>query len=126
MSWSVTNACSGELDTGSPTNSCRPVRAIAPVLILAVLLGACSELYLDRRDSIGLSVGDALASDKAIQIVDPWPRLSNDRNIRFNGDKMQVAAARYRTGKVIPPKSIVTSPDVVQNKDAQADPPPPQ
>jgi len=102
------------------------LRVLAPVLALGTLLSACSDIYFDRRDRIALSAGDALASDKAIQTVDPWPPYSNDRNIRFNGDRMQVAAARYRTGKVIPPKSIVTSPEVVSSKDQPADPAAPQ
>ena len=36
-------------------------------------------------------------------MVDPWPPYSGDKNIAFNGQKMQTAVERYRTGKVIPP-----------------------
>jgi hypothetical protein len=102
------------------------IKALAPALALATLVGACSDIYYDRRDTIALSAGDALASDKAIQTVDPWPPESNDRNIRFNGDKMQVAAARYRTGKVLAPRSIVTTPDSAAAKEPQPDAPPAQ
>jgi hypothetical protein len=101
-------------------------RVFGPVLAFGTLLGACSDIYYDRRDTIALSAGDAMAANAAVQTVDPWPPESNDRNIRYNGDKMQVAAARYRTGKVITPRSIVTSPDVAQTKDAPADAAPPQ
>ena len=38
-------------------------------------------------------------------MVDPWPRDSGNRNIAFNGQKMQTAVERYRTDRVIPPTS---------------------
>ncbi len=37
-------------------------------------------------------------------MVDPWPPASADKNIRFNGERMQQAVARYRTNKVIEPE----------------------
>jgi len=36
-------------------------------------------------------------------MVDPWPPDSGNKNIAFNGQKMQAAQERYRTGKVIQP-----------------------
>jgi hypothetical protein len=42
-------------------------------------------------------------------MVDPWPRDSANREIPFNGDKMQTAVERYRNNKVTPPQSIDTS-----------------
>lgn len=89
-------------------------RRLARVLALAgvgILLAGCSDLfvlrqdasYLDRRDSIALSGGDAVAGNTINQMVDPWPAYSGDKNIAFNGQKMQTAVVRYRTGKVIEP-----------------------
>jgi len=72
------------------------------------LLAGCSE-YLDRRDTVALSGGDAVATDKIVQMVDPWPRDSANRNIGFNGQKMQSAVERYRTNRVIQPRGIGTS-----------------
>ena len=68
-------------------------------------LAGCSnaDLYLDRRDTIALSGGDAVAGNTVGQMVDPWPPYSGDKNIAFNGEKMQQAVARYRTGKEIQP-----------------------
>ena len=37
------------------------------------------------------------------QMVDPWPRDSANRDIAFNGEKMQAAVKRYRTDRVYPP-----------------------
>ena len=72
------------------------------------MLAGCSE-YLDRRDTVALSGGDAVATNRVTQMIDPWPRASADRNIAFNGEKMQSAVERYRTGRVIQPRGIGTS-----------------
>jgi hypothetical protein len=83
------------------------LRGLALTGVLMLLAG-CSE-YLDRRDAISLNAGDALAADKVTMMVDPWPRASADKNIRFNGERMQSAVARYRTNKVIEPRVDGTS-----------------
>ncbi|MFZ3309545.1 MAG: hypothetical protein WA280_09280 [Xanthobacteraceae bacterium] len=101
-------------------------RRLARVLALAgvgILLAGCSDLfvlrqdasYLDRRDSIALSGGDAVAGNTINQMIDPWPAYSGDKNIAFNGQKMQTAVVRYRTGKVIEP----TDPENVMSTNQQ-------
>ncbi|HML08237.1 MAG TPA: hypothetical protein VK430_08950 [Xanthobacteraceae bacterium] len=87
---------------------CRPkteqtLRALAAAAALGALLGACSDLYYDRRESIALSAGDAVAANAITQTVDPWPAHSGNVNIAANGQKMQSAVERYRTNKVTPP-----------------------
>jgi hypothetical protein len=82
---------------------------MAAALILGTTLAGCSDLYYDRREGIALSAGDAAATNKVTQMVDPWPRASSNRNIAFNGEKMQTAVERYRTNKVIPPVNATTS-----------------
>jgi hypothetical protein len=76
--------------------------------VLAGALGGCSE-YLDGRDSIALGGGNAVASNEVSQMVDPWPAAAADRNIAFNGEKMEGAVARYRTNQVTRPNSTGTS-----------------
>ena len=83
------------------------MRALALAAVLAALSG-CAE-YFDRRDTIALGAGDAIATDKVTQMVDPWPRASADRNIGFNGAKMESAVERYRTNRVYPPSGTGTS-----------------
>lgn len=80
----------------------------ATVVLPMMLLTSCSE-YLDRRDTIVESGGNALASNAITQMVDPWPAVSRDRNIPFNGQRMQAAVARYRTNKVTPPGSATAN-----------------
>jgi hypothetical protein len=60
-------------------------------------------MYFDRRQTIALGAGDALATNKVTQMVDPWPAASANNNIAFNGQLMQSAQDRYNRGKVITP-----------------------
>ena len=83
----------------------RVARRIAAAVTLGAMLAGCSDLYFDRRDTIALSGGDAIAANKIVQMVDPWPSRSGNTNIAFNGQKMQSAVERYRTDKVTPPVS---------------------
>jgi hypothetical protein len=98
-------------------SSSKTLRALALVALLATLAG-CSE-YLDRRETISLGGGDAVATNEATQMVDPWPRDSADRNIAFNGAKMETAVERYRTNKVIPPQGVGTSTSYQQGSSGQ-------
>ena len=89
------------------SNAKSAVRALALGLVLATLSG-CSE-YLDRRDTISLHGGDAVATDKVTQMVDPWPPASADKNIGFDGTRMETAVERYRTNRTYPPSGTGTS-----------------
>jgi hypothetical protein len=91
-----------------------PVRPlVGATLVLVILAGAllagCSDVYFDRRETIALSADNAGASDRVAQMIDPWPRDVGQRNIAFNGEKMQTAVERYRTGKALPPVNVTTS-----------------
>lgn len=83
-------------------------RFAAAVLVNAALAG-CSDIYYDRRDGVSITSGDALATNRVTHMIDPWPPASANRNIAFNGEKMQTAAERYRTGRIIPPVNATTS-----------------
>lgn len=89
----------------------RLVRALIVALALAASLGGCSDIYLDRREAIALQAGDAVAANKAAQVIDPWPAEAADRRIEGNGERMQRAIERYRTNKVTP---LPTSGNAVQ------------
>lgn len=101
------------------------MRAGAVSLVLGLMLAACTSDYLERRETVSLNGGDAIATNRATQMVDPWSRASADKNIAFNGQKMQSAVERYRTNKVIPPKGIGTTGSYApQAADPAAAPPP--
>jgi hypothetical protein len=87
-------------------------RTLAAAVIAATLcgsLGGCSEYYFDRRDSVTLYSGEAMAANRVTQTIDPWSPASGNRNIAYNGEKAAVASERYRTGRVIPPANALTS-----------------
>lgn len=92
------------------------IRTFVFIVLSAGGLGACANYepydphgYLERRDSIELSAGDANAHNIAVQMVDPWPRHADNKNIAFNGQRMQAAAERYRNNQVIPPRGVASS-----------------
>ena len=84
----------------------RAARGIAAAVALGMLLGACSDLYWDRRETIALGADDAVAANLVTEMVDPWPPHSNNKNIAFNGERMQTAVECYRTNKVTPPADL--------------------
>jgi hypothetical protein len=82
--------------------------SVAAVL-LATMLGGCSDLYWDRRDSVAFWAGDAPASNIAIHTIDPWPPVAAKRRLTTNGELAQRAAERYRTNKTTPLRPLGTS-----------------
>lgn len=85
-----------------------PFSKLLGVVALGGLVVGCSE-YTDRRDMISEYGGNAVHNDKVVQMVDPWPPHAANRNIAYNGEVMQTAIARYRTGRVIAPSGTGTS-----------------
>jgi hypothetical protein len=92
------------------------MRTLVGLSLLAAALGGCADNslydphgYLDRRDTIELSAGDANASNIAIQMVDPWPAYAGNKAIAYNGQRMQAAVQRYRNNQVTPPVGMSPS-----------------
>jgi hypothetical protein len=78
-------------------------RTIAAVVVLGATVAGCSDMYFDRRDMVSLGAGDAIATNKIAQMVDPWPRYSGRTHIAYNGQRTQLALDRYNRGKAITP-----------------------
>lgn len=95
-------------------------KTLAIVILATTTLGACSDLYFDRRQSVSLAAGDAVASNKVAQMVDPWPASSVRRDIAYNGEKMQTSVERYRNGRIIAPVNATTSSVAYQQAQAAA------
>jgi hypothetical protein len=87
----------------------KPVAAAVLGTVLGAMLGGCSDMYYDRRDTISLASGEAMAANRVTHIIDPWPPHAANRNIAYNGEKAAVASERYRTGRVIAPVNATTS-----------------
>jgi hypothetical protein len=77
--------------------------------LFGLMLAGCSDVYFDRRETVAAHAGDSMAINRVTHIIDPWSPASANRNIAFNGEKMQTAHERYRTGRVIPPVNATTS-----------------
>jgi hypothetical protein len=91
------------------------MRALLFVALAAGALGGCANApydphgYLDRRDSIELTAGDANARNIALQMIDPWPAYAGNKNFAYNGQRVQAAVQRYRNNEVTPPRGISAS-----------------
>ena len=84
-------------------------RTIAAAVLLSVTLGGCSDIYYDRRETISLVSGEAVAANAVTQTIDPWSPASGRRTIAYNGEKAAAASERYRKGRTIEPISPTTS-----------------
>jgi hypothetical protein len=56
--------------------------------------------WFERRDTITLQAGDAVAANKAMMMRDPWPPYVANRDIPFNGVVMDRAIDQYKAGTV--------------------------
>jgi hypothetical protein len=112
----------------SPSRT-RPVRRSAPATMalivfsigsLGTMLGGCSDIYFDRRDTVALGADDHIATDRVAQMVDPWPPYVGKRQIAFDGQRMQSAVERYRNNRVVPPVNVTTSSTAYQQAEQAA------
>jgi hypothetical protein len=92
-----------------PTDRAARAWSIVPALAVAALLGGCADIYYDRRETVTFHAGDAVASNKIVHMIDPWPRAAANRNIESNGERMQRAVERYRKNKTTPLQTTSTS-----------------
>src|SRR5215510_10705110 len=68
-----------------------------------------SRPYVTRQEAMTPGAGDAVAANKVLQMQDPWPLASANRNLTQHGAVAAGSIERYRTGKVIAPVGIGTS-----------------
>jgi len=82
---------------------------LATVVAFGAALGGCADIYHDRRETISLGANDAVETNKVVHMVDPWPRYSVNRQLAFEGERVQTAYERYRHNRVITPVNVTTS-----------------
>jgi len=87
---------------------------------LGAMLGGCSDIYFDRRDTVALGANDHIDTNRVAQMIDPWPRNVGKREIAFDGQKMQSAVERYRNGRTQPPVNVTTSSTAYQQAEQAA------
>jgi hypothetical protein len=75
---------------------------IAVALAIVVSTVGCTD-YLARRETLNMHSGEAMAYNRAIHIIDPWPAASANTTIPADGIKIQKAIERYRNGDAAAP-----------------------
>jgi hypothetical protein len=75
------------------------MRSLSFACALAALLPlfACDDGR--RSDLIATSGGDAIAANRAMQIIDPWPRSSSSATQSTRGVRIGATLDRYREGR---------------------------
>jgi len=85
----------------APNRRGAPAGAKAVLRLLAVLLAgttaACTD-YRERRETIMLGTGDAVAANRAIHTIDPWSPASRRPATPHDGERIARAVERYRRG----------------------------
>jgi hypothetical protein len=77
-----------------------PVAAVAlPMLLLA----GCSNLYVERKDSVTFGVGDAVARNSVQQVADPMPARAQNTRIATSAEIGARAVRQYLGGAAQPP-----------------------
>jgi hypothetical protein len=70
---------------------------LKPALAALAVLGlAACDKYVDRRDQITFGSGDAVAFNKAAQIIDPWPSSSRTVTQGMRGEQAEAALNKLR------------------------------
>lgn len=72
-------------------------RALLLALLAAGSLSGCAE-YLDRKNTIAFSAGDAVETNVITHVTDPWPPHARNKNIEFSGERLARAVRRYECG----------------------------
>lgn len=83
--------------TSSPAMPYRVDRIILTACLawLFSSFGGCQD-YLARRDTLTIGSGDAVHTNAAMQVLDPWPPHARTVESSVNGERLQHAMERYR------------------------------
>ncbi len=76
--------------------SCTAKLPLIAIIGSTLYLTGCGD-YLSRRETITSYAGDAVAANKVIHTIDPWPRSAQNTRIPANAERMQRVHERYRT-----------------------------
>jgi len=94
--------------TSSPGLALRTVA----ILVTASLLAGCNS-YFVRREALSYQSGDAVAWNRAIHTIDPWPAASRDTTIPVSGRRVVNAIENYENAKAAKadgPQPVVFAP----------------
>ena len=66
------------------------------LIVLAALHLAACDNYMDRRDTVTFGAGDAVAANKAMQIIDPWPQSARTIQHGVSGEQAEAIMEKFR------------------------------
>jgi hypothetical protein len=69
-------------------------KSIVGMAALAGLLSGCAQDDFMRTEGLTLGVGDAVATNSALQIIDPWPAGVEDTVLNPPADRGDLAAVK--------------------------------
>jgi hypothetical protein len=67
---------------------------LAAALAGVAALAGCHDAYIARRDGVTFQAGDAVAANKAIHIIDPWPASARSARLPASGTQAVSAIER--------------------------------
>jgi hypothetical protein len=67
---------------------------LAAALAGAAALSGCHDATIARRDGVTFQAGDAVAANKAIHIIDPWPASARSARLPASGSHAVSAIER--------------------------------
>jgi hypothetical protein len=85
----------------------------AGLLAVALGVGGCSSdtihEYHANSDRVTSGAGNAMAANRAVHTIDPWPYHSQNTQIDIDGKRAQVGTRRYENNTSIKPKGVSSS-----------------
>ena len=90
--------------------------SFAAAAVATLLLAGCEhDRYADRRDQVTFGSGDAVAANKAMHIIDPWPRAARTVDHGMSGEAAEAALEKLRkrtrgNDAAPPPATLTLSP----------------
>jgi hypothetical protein len=68
-----------------------------PLAAVSLLVAGCQD-YAARRDTIAFHAGEAVAYNKAVHTIDPWPAAATRAEIDLDGPRAVRAIELYEQG----------------------------
>lgn len=72
--------------------------SLAGIAIAVAVSGCVHDEYFERRDTITIGAGDAVARNRAVQTIHPRPRHAYRTRLLHDGTRINNAMEAYRKG----------------------------
>lgn len=85
---------------------CTGLAGLFVLISMSFTPATASEDYWTRSEGISSGAGDAIARNKAIQTIDPWPAHAGRTKMRMDGERMLLSIDRYQKNKSPEPEGL--------------------